>query len=204
MESKLAEMTPLTGGETTNGQPNGIERQHRIHALIAAGNSMRKREVQRCQCQPVSSDCMFRLVPFVFLQKLQILAVSRPDSSNCHERNGRCGHHTFLYARRRTFFSFAHHSHNSLGMDQRDSYLARVWRWHVQCWVLLVFTPLSSGPRCPSSWPAWTTGQMEVHRSRRRHLQWYVLAGYAGDDTPRAVFFDVDASRCFPSLSSGP
>ena len=27
-----------------------------------------------------------------------------------------------------------------------------------------VFPSLSSGPRCPSSWPAWTTGQMEVHR----------------------------------------
>ena len=141
------------------------------------------------------------------------------------------------------------------GMDQRDSYLVRVWQCHVQglfCWFLhlalyssrcshahdalhhgrygpegqlfgeslavactmlgfsgvsaprAVFPSLSSGPRCPSSWPAWTTGQMEVHRSRRRHLQWYVLAGFAGDDTLRAVFFDVDASRCFPSLSSGP
>ena len=30
-------------------------------------------------------------------------------------------------------------------------------------------------------------------RARRRHLQWYVLAGFAGDDTLRAVFFDVDA-----------
>ena len=30
-------------------------------------------------------------------------------------------------------------------------------------------------------------------RARRRHLQWYLLAGFAGDDTPRAVFFDVDA-----------
>ena len=28
-------------------------------------------------------------------------------------------------------------------------------------------------------------------RSRRRHWQWYVLAGFAGYDTPRAVFFDV-------------
>ena len=140
------------------------------------------------------------------------------------------------------------------GMDQRDSYLMRVWQCHVQglfCWFLhlalyfshcshahdalhhgrygpegqffgeslavacsmlgfsgvsprAVFPSLSSGPRCPSSWPAWTTGQMEVHRSRRRHLQWYVLAGFAGDDTPRAVFFNVDASRYFPSLSSGP
>ena len=27
-----------------------------------------------------------------------------------------------------------------------------------------VFPFLSSGPRCPSSWLAWTTGQMEVHR----------------------------------------
>ena len=27
-----------------------------------------------------------------------------------------------------------------------------------------VFPSLSSGPRCPSSWPAWTTGQFGVHR----------------------------------------
>ena len=29
-------------------------------------------------------------------------------------------------------------------------------------------------------------------RARRRHWQWYVLAGCAGYDTPRAVIFDVD------------
>ena len=45
-----------------------------------------------------------------FLQKLMNLAVSRPDSSNCHGRDGVCRHHTSLYARRRTFFSCAHHS----------------------------------------------------------------------------------------------
>ena len=45
------------------------------------------------------------------------------------------------------------------GMDQRDSYLVRVWRWHVQCCPRAVFPSLSSGPRCPSSWPAWTTAQ---------------------------------------------
>ena len=49
---------------------------------------MRKREIPRCQCQPVSSDCMFSFVPFVLLQKLLNLAASRPDSSNCHERDG--------------------------------------------------------------------------------------------------------------------
>ena len=27
-----------------------------------------------------------------------------------------------------------------------------------------VFPSLSSGPRCPSSWPAWTTGQFGAHR----------------------------------------
>ena len=29
-----------------------------------------------------------------------------------------------------------------------------------------------------------------ICRARRRHWQWYVLAGFAGYDTPRAVFFD--------------
>ena len=30
-----------------------------------------------------------------------------------------------------------------------------------------------------------------ICRARRRHWQWYVLPGFAGYDTPRAVFFDV-------------
>ena len=85
-----------TGGKTTNGQTKGKERQHRIYALIAAGNSMRKREVQRCQSPPLSYDCMFSLVPFILLHKLLILAVPRADSSNCHERHGVCRHHTYL------------------------------------------------------------------------------------------------------------
>ena len=45
------------------------------------------------------------------------------------------------------------------GMDQRDSYLVRVWQWHVQCCPRAVFPSLSSGPRCPSSWPACTQVQ---------------------------------------------
>ena len=83
-----------------------------------------KREVQHCQSQPVSSDSMFGLVP-VFLQMIScvqllqqnffvvvvfFLAVSRPDSGNCHERDAECGHHTYLYERTRTFFSCAPHT----------------------------------------------------------------------------------------------
>ena len=33
-----------------------------------------------------------------------------PDNGNCHERDGRCRHHTNLYARIRTFFSCAPHT----------------------------------------------------------------------------------------------
>ena len=56
------------------------------------------------------------------------------------------------------------------GMDQRESYLARVWQRHVQCWVLLVFLHLTlcfllvvrplilvGRPAGRSaSWPVWT------------------------------------------------
>ena len=73
----------------------------------------------------------------------------------------------------------------------------------------------SSGLRCSASWPVWTSRTIAVAwtmlvllvilhlalflrlleyficRSRRRHWQWYVLAGFAGYDTPRALFFDV-------------
>ena len=66
MDLKLAENGTRTGGKTTNGQKNGKERQHIIYALIASGISMRKREVQRCQSQLVSSDCTFSLVPFFY------------------------------------------------------------------------------------------------------------------------------------------
>ena len=45
------------------------------------------------------------------------------------------------------------------GMEQRDSYLVRVWQWYVFCCPRAVFPSLSSGPRCPSSWPAWTQVQ---------------------------------------------
>ena len=40
-------------------------------------------------------------------------------------------------------------------------------------------------------------------RARRRHLQWYVLAGFAGYDTPRAVFFDVDVRGDFTGAVLG-
>ena len=36
------------------------------------------------------------------------LAVSRSDSSNCHERDGNCTDDTSPYARMRTFYLFAH------------------------------------------------------------------------------------------------
>ena len=42
-----------TGGKTTNGQTSGEKRQRRTHLLIAAGNSMRRRQAQRCHHQPV-------------------------------------------------------------------------------------------------------------------------------------------------------
>ena len=75
---------------------------------------MRKREVQRCQCHPVSSDCMFSFVPFVLLQKLLNLAASRPDSSNCHERDGGVDT-TSSCTRADAHFSRAHITmHNSL------------------------------------------------------------------------------------------
>ena len=32
------------------------------------------------------------------------------------------------------------------GMDQRDSYLVRVWQWHVQCWVFWCFCTLRCVP----------------------------------------------------------
>ena len=35
---------------------------------------------------------------------------------------------------------------------------------YMHCVSLRSFPSLSSGPRCPSSWPAWTTGQFGVHR----------------------------------------
>ena len=38
-----------TGGKTTNGQTNGEIRQHGTHVTIVAGNSMRRRQAQRCQ-----------------------------------------------------------------------------------------------------------------------------------------------------------
>ena len=55
---------------------------------MAAGDSSRKREVQRCQSQLVSSDSMISLVPVVFFTVV-FLSISRPDSGKCHERDGR-------------------------------------------------------------------------------------------------------------------
>ena len=43
-----------TGGKTAYGQTNGEVRQHRLHVQIAAGNSIRRRQVQRCHNQRVS------------------------------------------------------------------------------------------------------------------------------------------------------
>ena len=85
----------LMSGRTKNGQTNGEERQSLTHA---------PKRPQLCPTQPVSSDSMFRLAALVFFLQLFFSAISRPDSSNCHERDGRCRHHTCLCARIRTFF----------------------------------------------------------------------------------------------------
>ena len=93
----------------------------------ASGNSRRERELQRCPSQLVSSYSMFSLAAFlkkkthlynfsivevvvVVLFSGFLLAVSRSDSSNCHQRDGRCRHHTCLYALMRTFFSCTAHA----------------------------------------------------------------------------------------------
>ena len=85
-----------TGGKTTNGQTNGQEGRRRMYALIAAGNSMRKRQVQRCRRQLLKPAGFFSLVPFFLLQNLLNLAVSEPACSNKRECDGVCGYRTNL------------------------------------------------------------------------------------------------------------
>ena len=62
------------------------------------------------QCSEIDrhSDRMSSLVPNLSSEVAEYLAVSLSDSSKCHERDGRCGHHSFLYARRRTCAQFTY------------------------------------------------------------------------------------------------
>ena len=96
------------------------------------------------------------LVPF-FLQKLLILAVSRPDSSAMNATEG-VGHHTYLYARRRTFFSWAHHiaqfTHSSalfqcchIGIGSRyKGSVSRIFQNHCQLFMSLSGVPFIRFP----------------------------------------------------------
>ena len=113
------------------------------HSEKASGNSRREREVQRCPSQLVSSDAMFSLAAD-FFDFFFDLAVSRPDSSNCHERDGRCRPHTCLYARMRTFLV-----HSTCVTDVSlalGSRLASVARFSKECHLSIMsfFSPICS------------------------------------------------------------
>ena len=87
---KVGRRGTRTDGKTINCHINGKAPQSRIHAL----------EVQRCQWQ-LKSFVLYQF--FFFLQWLLILAVSRPDSSNCHERDAVYIYHNYLCAQTHIF-----------------------------------------------------------------------------------------------------
>ena len=114
---------------------------------------MCKREVQRCQSQPVSSDCMFGLVP-VFFCSMLILAVSRQESSNCHERDGETPHlpvraqtHIFLVRTSQCTIHIDPHFSNvvtsALAQGQQES-VSHTSQTHCHVLVEYAFRPLPS------------------------------------------------------------
>ena len=113
-----------TGGKTTNGQNNGEVRRHRTHVQVAAGNSMRKRQVQHCHHQPVSLTAVL----FHFLRSCWIWQFRTQPVATAVRATEGCRHHTNLYPRRRTF-SRAHitvynslidpHSSSHIGIGSR-------------------------------------------------------------------------------------
>ena len=117
MDFELAKMTPvqLTGrwmvrtlvSETTS---NSRFQRSRI-SIQATGATRLKTRSSTLSPTTSKSDRMPRLVliSFIFLKKSWIW-VSHSARSNSRECDGRCKHHTNLYARRRTFFSCALHS----------------------------------------------------------------------------------------------
>ena len=100
-----------TVGRTTHGQKKWWVGQSRTRVFEEVEQATKKlvradsrRQAPRCHHQPES------LTAVLFFYRSCWIWISHSASGNSREYDGRCGHHTYLYARRRTFFSCTHHS----------------------------------------------------------------------------------------------
>ena len=155
------------------------------------------REVQHCQSQPVSADSMFCLATAVFFYSC-FLAVSTSDSSNCHERDGWCRHHTCLYARTRTSFSCAPHTWCLLaqGPASQDWSVLRASQEHRHLFIMSLlgvlvsrFPLVASSPTCSLSRPSASSTLLAVTRSNTcTSAHWSGMSGCWANPTPHTSY----------------
>ena len=161
-------------------------------------------------------DDIARLPDCELLSCFFFLAVSRPDSSNCHEQDGRCRHHTYLYARRRTFISCAQHSAHfthcsaffqccdiGIGSTYKGSE-SRISQNHCRLFVMSLlgvpfirFPLVASSPTCSQSRASASTTSLERIRLNLS-AHWSGMSGLANP----TLNTDLSEQTCL-SISSG-
>ena len=197
-----------TGGRTTNGQNNGEVRQHRTRALVAAGHTMRRQEGQRCRNQHVNSDRMSCLVPIFPTEVVEScsFALSLSTTERCR--------HTYLYARRHTFFSCTHHSaqfthrsalfqgcHIGIGSRYKGS-VSRISQKHCHLFVMSLlgvpsvrFPLFASSPTCSLSRPSASSTSLErTTLNPCPSAHWSGMSGCLVNPTPNT------GSGCHPTF----